>query len=329
MSKGRRRFLFAACACLAGARIAHGQLVRRVGFLGISSPTQALQGVLAEFRDGMAALGWQEGKNYVRVERWAHSRMERLPALAAELIGMQPDLLIAGATESALALKEATRAIPIVAIGTSDPVDLGLTKSLSRPSLNVTGPSFAFPELLDKQMEVLRQAFPRATRVAALRQREMAASEDRVGRLREKAKALGVSMALHDVSGPPDFEPAFRSMQSAGTEVVLVVGSGFMFAHRERLAQLALQHRLPSVWNIPAQADAGGLIAYGVDVRALWRRGAVFADRILRGAKPADLPFERPDKFELVINLTTAKALGVAIPQALLVRADRLIDVGR
>lgn len=246
--------------------------------------------------------------------------------LAAELVAMRPDILMAGATESAVALKNATRTIPIVAIGISDPVEIGLTRSLSRPGGNITGPAFAFPELMEKQVEVLKEAFPQALRVAALMHGEMTVRAQRIEKLKEMAAALRLTIELHKVSKPPDFEPAFQAMRAARADVILVVGSAFMFAHRSALAQLALQYRLPSVWNIPAQADSGGLIAYGVDVRALWRRAATFVDKIIRGADPANLPFERPDKFELVINLKTARTLGVRIPQALLVRADRLIE---
>jgi len=325
----RRGFLLAAGALAAAPLVVRAQAeqkIRRIGFLGISSDTPAVQGLLNEFREGMATLGWAEGRNYARVDRWAHGDMARLPALAAELVGLRPDALMAGATESAVALKNATRAVPIVAIGTSDPVEIGLALNLARPGGNITGPSFAFPELLAKQLEILKEAFPRASRIGALMHGEMVTKPEAHRRLKNHGKALRLRIDTVEVSKPQDFQPAFQAMRDSRAEVVLVVGSGFMFAHRKALADLALRYRLPSVWNIPTQADAGGLIAYGVDVRVLWRRAAVFMDKILRGANPGEIPFERPSKFELVVNLKTANALGISIPRPLLLRADRVIE---
>lgn len=325
----RREFLFVTGALVAAPLVAEAQpaqRVYRIGFLGISSNSPAVHDLFGEFREGMAALGWVEGRNYVRVDRWAHGEMTRLPALAAELVGLRPDALMAAASESALALRNATRAVPIVAIGTGDPVQLGLTRSLSRPSENITGPAFAFPELVPKQLEIVKEAFPHASRVAALIQADMANKALAIDNLKAAAPALRLRVEFFEISKPEGFEPAFQAIRATRADAALVVGSAFMFVHRAALAKLALQYQLPTMWNIPAQAEAGGLMAYGVNVHALWRRAAVFMDKIFRGANPGDIPFERPSKFELVINMRTAKALGITFPKSVLLRADRVIE---
>ena len=325
----RRKFLFATGALIAAPLVAEAQpaqRVYRIGFLGISSDTPAVHGLFREFREGMAALGWVEGRNYVRVDRWAHGEMTRLPALAAELVGLRPDALMAVASESALALRNATRAVPIVAIATGDPVALGLTSSFSHPGENITGPTFAFPELVPKQLGILKEAFPHASRVAALMQADMANKAVHIDNLKAAAPTLRVTVEFFEISKPEGFESTFQAIRAARADAALVVGSAFMFVHRTKLAELALQYNLPTMWNIPSQAEAGGLMAYGVNVHALWRRAAVFMDKIFRGANPGDIPFERPSKFELAINMRTAKALGITFPQSVLRLADRLIE---
>jgi putative ABC transport system substrate-binding protein len=325
----RRQLVIAAAALLAMPLVVRAQPARRVyriGLLGVYSDNAAVQRVFGEFREAMAALGWQEGENYVRVDRWAMGDLQRLPALASELVSLKPDALMAGTPESAFALKNATRTIPIVAIGIPDPVEIGLARSLAHSGENVTGPTAAFSELIGKQLEVLKEAIPRVARIAALNHTGSPSRGQHIAHALTAAAALRVRLEPIDVSTPKDFEPAFERIRAGGAEAVLVVPSPFMFVNRAVLAEIALRYRLPTIWNIPAQAEAGGLMSYGVDVNVLFRRAAVFMDSIFRGASAADLPFERPSKFELVLNMKTAKALGMSFPQSLLLRADRVIE---
>jgi putative ABC transport system substrate-binding protein len=319
--------LFAGAALLLPA-VVHAQPPKRmyrIGVLGVYSHNAAVERVFEEFRLGMEELGWVEGKNFVRVYRWAEGNPDRLPALAAELVALKPDALLVGATAAAVALKKATSKIPIVAVAIGDPVELGLAPSFARPG-NVTGPSVAFYELIGKQMELMKETLPHATRMAALYH----SADPSAHRYRKYAEAaarqLGVAIEMVDVDTPDDFEGAFRKIRVGKADAVLVVASAFMYVHRSRLAALALQHRLPTMWNNPDPIEAGGLMCYGVNLPALWRRGAVFMDKILKGANPSNLPIERPFKFDLWINLKTAKALGITIPKIVLLRADRVIE---
>jgi putative ABC transport system substrate-binding protein len=327
----RRRALVSALLVLpvaAVARAAAAQArgkVYRIGILGAFSDNPATQQVFRELERAMATLGWIEGKNYVWERRWAHGDAQKLPSLAAELVGLRPDALVVGTLETALALKNATGTIPIVAIGVGDPVEVGLAKSLARPE-NVTGPIVAFSELTAKQLELLKQMLPRISRVAALLYAGMSNRDFHMSHASRAADALGLRLEPFEVSKAEDFEPVMKAIRARPADAVLVVASPFMFVQREALAAVALKYGLPTMWNTSVAAEAGGLVAYGADIHALWRRAAVFVDKILRGASPADLPFERPVKFELTINLKTARALGLALPQTVLLRADRAIE---
>jgi putative ABC transport system substrate-binding protein len=221
---------------------------------------------------------------------------------------------------------KATRSIPIVAVAIADPVEMGFVKSFARPGVNLTGTTASYPEANGKRLELLKEAMPQAMRVAMLEFSGSLSTGPSVEHAKAAARVLVVDLLRFEVSGPNDFEAAFERMRVARADAVLVIPAAFMFVHQKPLAELALRYRLPSVWYFSTQAEAGGLIAYGADLAAMWRRSAFYFDRIFRGARAEDLPFERPSKFELVVNRKTAQALGIAIPRSILARADRLIE---
>jgi putative tryptophan/tyrosine transport system substrate-binding protein len=324
----RRRALALIAAALAAplVRAQAPSKTYRIALLGTTSDSPTVHKLWDGVRDEMGRLGWVEGRHYVRIDRWAHGDFNRLPDLANELVALQPDAIFVGVTEAVPYAMKATRSIPIVAVAIADPVDMGFVKSLARPGVNLTGTTAAYPEVNAKRLELLKEAMPQAGRVATLEFSRSLSSAQSLEHARAAAKALGVELSRFEVSEPKDFEEAFTRIRAARADALLVVPAAFMFVHQKPLAELALQHRLPSFWYFSTQADAGGLIAYGVELAAMWRRAAFYFDRIFRGARAEDLPFERPSKFELVVNLRTAKALGLMIPQSLLLRADRVIE---
>jgi putative ABC transport system substrate-binding protein len=281
------------------------------------------------FRQGLRDLGYVEGRNVVIEYRDAEGKPERLPALAAELVGLKVDVIVAGGQPHALAAMQATRTLPIVFIGAADPVTSGLVTSLARPGGNVTGLSFLAPELVGKRLELLKQAVPGVTRVAVLwepgGQGERTA-KDMLKQAEAAARALGVRPQFVEARGPADFDRAFSDMTRARAGALTVLGSVMFVNERRRLVDLAAKNRLPAVYLSREFVDAGGLMSYGPNVADLFRRAATYVDKILKGAKPGDLPVEQPTKFELVINMKTAKALGLTIPQSLLGRADHVVE---
>jgi ABC-type uncharacterized transport system substrate-binding protein len=261
--------------------------------------------------------------------RDAEGRPERLPALAAELVALKVDVLVAQPTVSSLAAKQATGTLPIVFAGPGDPVTSGLVASLARPGGNVTGLSSFAPELVGKCLEQLKQAVPGVSCVAALWQPAGLGERTDKDVLKEAeavARALGVRLQSVEARGPDDFDRAFSDMTKGAAGALTVLGSSMFFSERRRLVDLAAKNRLPAVYPWREGAADGGLMSYGPDLADLFRRAATYVDKILKGAKPADLPIEQPTKFELVINLKTAKALGLTIPPALLQRADQVIE---
>lgn len=315
----RRHMLAAGTALLLSpyARAQAPNKVYRVALLGTTSDSPTFQKLWAGVRDEMAKLGWIEGKHYVRIDRWARGDFGRLPALAKELVALGPDAIFVGVTEAVPHAMKATRSIPIVAVAIADPVEMGFARSFARPGVNLTGTTAAYPEAIGKRLELLKEAMPRAVRVAMLEFSESLSSGPSIEHAEAAARILGVELSRFGVSGPKDFEGAFERIRVVRADAVLVIPAAFMVVHQTLLAELALRHRLPSVWPFSTQAEAGGLIAYGVDLAAMWRRAAFYFDRIFRGARAEDLPFERPSKFELVINLKTARALGLTVPQSL------------
>ena len=261
--------------------------------------------------------------------RDAEGKLDRLPALAAELVALKVDVIVAPITLAALAAKQATRTIPIVFTPVSDPVGSGLVTSLARPGGNATGLSNLTADLVGKRLELLTQAVPGVSRVAALWAPgglDEHAEKDMLKGAEVAARALGVRLQFVEARGPEDFDRAFSDMTSAGVGALTMLPSNLLFNERRRLVDLAAKHRLPAVYFAREFVDAGGLMAYGANGADLFRRAATYVDKILKGAKPADLPVEQPTKFELVINLKTAKALGLEVPPLLIAQADELIE---
>jgi len=300
----------------------------RIGFLPFNLATSPH--VLEAFRHGLRDLGYVEGRNVVIEYRDAEGKLERLPALAAELVALKVDVILAPATPTALAAKQATKTIPIVFAVAGDPVGSGLVTSLARPGGNVTGLSVLSTELVGKCLELLTQAVPGVSRVAALWQPGVVGErteKDVLKAAEVAARALGVRLQFVEARGPADIDRAFSDMTRERAGALTVLGGGSMlFAERRRLVDLAAKHRLPAVYTAREFVDAGGLIAYGPNFADLYRRAATYVDKILKGAKPGDLPIEQPTKFELVINLKTAKSLGLTIPESVRTHADEVIQ---
>ena len=301
--------------------------VARLGFLALNL---AANPPLPEaFRQGLRDLGYVEGRNVVIEYRDAEGKYDRFPALAAELVASKVEVIVVTTVPSALAAQQATSTIPIVFIGIGDPVASGLVTSLARPGGNVTGLSFLATDLVGKRLELLTQAVPGVSPVAVLWQPGAVPERTDKDMQRETevtARALGVRPQFVEARGPADFDRAFLDMTRARAGALSVQPSAMFFNVRRRLVELAAKNRLPAVYTSREFADAGGLMAYGPNVADLYRRAATYVDKILRGTKPAKLPVEQITKFELVINLKTAKALGLTIPQSLLLRADEVLQ---
>ncbi|MGH7301995.1 MAG: ABC transporter substrate-binding protein [Candidatus Rokuibacteriota bacterium] len=302
--------------------------VARIGYL-LPNPAAANPHLREAFLQGMRDLGYVEGRHFVINYRYAEGKFERLPALAAELVALKVDVIVAGPTPAALAAKHATRIIPIVFASGGDPVTDGLVTSLARPGGNVTGLSALSPELVGKCLELLKQALPGVSRVAVLWQPGAMGErteKDMLKGAEAVARALGVRLQFIEARGPDDFDRAFSDMTKARAGALIVLTSPMLFSERRRLADLAAKTRLPTVFPWREGVDAGGLMAYGANAADVYRRVATYVDRILKGTKPADLPVEQPTKFELVINLKAAKALGLTIPPSVLARADHVVE---
>ena len=300
--------------------------VYRIGYLGMGSATVSQLPVEA-FREGLRELGLVEGQNIVIDYRFAEGRFDRLPELAAELVLLRVDVIMAGPTPPAMAAKNATGTIPIVMAGVGDPVEQGLIASLARPGGNITGVSFSVGmDIFGKDLELLREAVPKARRVAILSNRANPSHALAITNVKAAAGSFGVQLQLLEAREPNEFDGAFAAMAKERVDALLVLPDGMFLLHRARLTDLAKKNRVPSMHGVREYVDAGGLMSYGPSTVAAWRRAAFFVDRILKGAKPADLPVEQPTKFELVVNLKTAKALGLLIPPVLLARADEVIE---
>jgi putative tryptophan/tyrosine transport system substrate-binding protein len=304
--------------------------VARIGYLvtgGLASPETRV--LLDAFRQGLRERGYVEGQNIVIEYRAADGQLERFPALAAELVQLKPEVIVAQGTPAALAAQHATTTIPIVTPVMGDPVGDGLVASLARPGGNITGLTFLGPELVAKRLELLKEALPRVSRIAALWHPGAYAegtTRTMVQETEAAARTLGVRLQLVEVRGPDEFDRAFATMTSAHAEALIVLPSAMLFNERRRLVDLAARHRLPAMYQLGEFVELGGLMAYGASITDLIRRSATHVDKILKGAKPADLPVEQPTKFELVINLQTAKALGLTMPPTLLFQADKVIQ---
>jgi putative ABC transport system substrate-binding protein len=296
----------------------------RIGVLaGVTASTHAVRE--EAFRQGLKELGYVEGRNIMIEYRYAEGRPERLPALAAELVRLKVDLILTTGDQGVRAAKQASQTIPIVVALTGDLVGPGYVASLARPGGNITGLT-SFSELSAKRLELLKTAFPKVSRVAILWNPNNAINVAGFKELEVAARALRIQLVPLDVRRADDFEGAFPAALRARVDALIVFADALLLTHRARIADFAAKNRLPTMYTNQDYMDAGGLMFYGPNVADMYRRAATYVDKILKGAKPGDLPIEQPTKFEFVINLKTAKALGLTIPQPILFRADRVIE---
>jgi putative ABC transport system substrate-binding protein len=298
--------------------------VYRLAFLGSTSPSGYASQMTA-FRGGLRDLGYVEGQNLVIEFRWAQGKYDRLPELAAELVRLKPDVLVTHGVPGTLAAKRATDTIPIVIGVVGEAIAIGAVEGLARPGGNVTGSSFFVPELNAKRLEVLKEAFPRLSRVGVLLKRDNAVNGHVLRAMEHTAQALKIQLQSFEARDPADLENAVSTLIKGHVGAIAVEDDAMLLAHAERIADLASKHQLPTI-GFAEYARAGGLLAFGVNFPDLWRRAASFVDKILRGARPGDIPVEQPTKFVLVVNLKTAKTLGLTVPPSVLLRADEVIQ---
>jgi putative ABC transport system substrate-binding protein len=325
----RRAFLASiAGSLLAGPLAAEAQqrAMPVIGVLSTGSPGPSSAPFMAAFRQGLSEAGYVEGQNLAIEYRWAEGHYDRLPALAADLVGRKVDLIMASSPPSALAAKSATSTIPIVFRSGADPVADGLVASLARPGGNLTGVSFVADELTAKRLELLSELVPRARVIALLMNPNNATAERVIRDVQEAARTKGLQLHVLKASSESEIDTAFASLVQLHAGALVVGADPFLTGRREQLVALASRHAVPSIYAWREFAASGGLISYGPSLTSAFRLVGHYAGKVLKGAKPADLPVQQPTKFELVINLKTAKALGLTIPQSLLLRADPVIE---
>jgi putative ABC transport system substrate-binding protein len=324
----RREFITLLCGAVVWPIVAQAQSTGRVIRIGYLSSYSAEGGreLLACFKDGMRQFGWIEGKNLHFDYRWADGVAARLPALAGELVQLNPDLILSASTPGAQAVKKATSQVPVVFVGVSDPVASGVVASLSRPGGNLTGVSNFLPATAGKLLELLKTVVPSATRFAVLRDPNNAGKQLELGELKEAARELGVTIEATDARALDDVELAFSRITEMRPDALITLLDGVTLSRRDQIAEWATRQQLPSIFQIRDFVIAGGLISYGLNYCQHYRRPAAYVDKILRGARPADLPVELPTTFELVINLKTAKAINLTIPETFLLRANEVIE---
>jgi putative ABC transport system substrate-binding protein len=298
--------------------------VRHIGFLGVSSAA-GYESRIAALRAGLRELGYVEGTNLAIEFRWADGKYERLPGLAAELVRSKVEIIVTHGTPGTLACKQATSTIPIVMATAGDAVATSLVASIARPGGNITGSTFFNPELAAKRLELLRESLPHMRRVAALINPANPAVGPVLQAMEPTAKSLKLELQKVEVQAPEQFESVFSAMVAGRVDAVVVVEDGMLNANAKHIADLSVGKRLPLI-GAPELAEFGALMAYGVDQLPIFRRAAFFVDKILKGAKPGDIPIERATKFEMILNLKTAKAFSIKFPQSILVRADRVIE---
>ncbi|MGX1170173.1 putative ABC transport system substrate-binding protein [Bradyrhizobium sp. USDA 372] len=298
----------------------------RVGYLASASREQTLRNVGA-FEAGLRSLGYRAGENVVIEYRFADGDMGRLAALATEVVGLGVDVIVSGTNATTVAAMKATRTIPIVMANSAEPVSAGLVASLARPGGNVTGfSSEPGDEINGKRLEFLKDTLPNLSRVGVLWNPDFAPNQERLASLREAAQALGLTLVPAEARGPDMLEQAFATMVRERAQVLVVLSDGVLFNHRGLVGVMAVRNQLPAISAVREYAEAGFLLSYGTDLPDQFRRSAILVDKILKGTKPGDLPVERPIKYELVINLQTAKALDINMPPTLLTRADVVIE---
>ncbi len=320
----RRAFLGTLCL-LATPRAAEAQQqagkVYRIGFLRSGYPPE---GYIASLEQGLREQGYVPGRNVVVEIRATDGSVDQLPGLAEELVRSRVDVVLGSAAPAALALKRTTASVPVIFVGVVDPVELGLVSSLARPGGNITGLATNSADLAGKRLEMLRAIAPRLRRVAVLWHPANPTNPIQLKGAQAAARTLGVQFDLVSIQGPGDFDAAAKAVR--GADGLLQLESPLFVTYRARLAELASRSRLPAIFSQREYAEAGGLMSYGTDFRDLYRRAGHYVGKILKGAKPAELPVEQPAKFDLVINLRTSKALGLTIPPSLLQRADQVIE---
>ena len=314
---------------LAAPLAAEAQRAANIPRIGVLVPAEPSidDPTTAAFRRALHDLGYVEGQTITMEWRLAHGRVERFPALIAELIGLKVDVLVIASGPAAVVAKQATQTIPIVFLAVGDPVGIGLVASLARPGGNLTGLSLGVGEgFAEKWVELLKEAIPQASRVAFLQDPTSMITATHWHEVQRAAQALGLQLQRLEVRDPHQFDSAFATLATEGAHALIVDASVFFYTHRSRLVDLAAQHRLPGMYPLREYVAAGGLMSYGVSIADLWQRAAVYVDKILKGAKPADLPVEWPRSFEMIINRKTAQALGLTIPPMLLFQADEVIQ---
>jgi len=327
----RREFLTLLTGAVVGWPVAaQGQSTRKVWRLGYLADgpraTSGSTGGRAAFFAALQDLGYTEGQNLTEEYRFAHNRVERLPELATEVVGLKVDVIVSPSTQALLALKQATSTIPIVMVLPGDPVGTGLVKSLAYPGANITGTSLMLPDMGGKRLQLLKEIVPTMGRVAIFGNSKNPATAVDMRAAEAAARLMGLQAYMVSVDSPDRLENGLDQMINAKPDGVIVVQDALIFTHREQIAKFALQNRLASILPGRDYVEGGGLAGFGPNLDSIARRAAVYVDKILKGAKPADLPLEQPTHFELFINMKTAKALGITIPPAVLARADELIE---
>jgi putative tryptophan/tyrosine transport system substrate-binding protein len=321
----RRAFLTVAVGSILAAPLAVDAQDKtpRIGYLSNGTPTSAVPQVEA-FRRGLRELGWIERQSIVIEYRWAEGNLNRVPALLAELVQLKVDVIVLAGSTAVQAAAKMPSTIPVVFVSLADPVTLGVVPSLARPGGEMTGLASEFEELITKQLQLLTEALPNVSRIALLHHPDISSAI--LTAAETAARRLGLTVSTLSVSEVAEYESAFKRARAERAGAIHVLPSPYFNAHRLRLIELAAWHRLPAFYEFSNYVQEGGLISYGPSIDDMFRRMASYVDRILKGAKPGDLPIERPTKFELVINLKTAKALGLTIPPSVLARADQVIE---
>ena len=314
--------IFALCS---GVEAQQAGKISRIGYLSANSRA-AMATRTEAFQQGLRELGYIEGKTIAIEYRYAEGRPDRVPTLAAELVRLNLDIIVVAAGNNTASItKQTTETIPLVMTNVFDPVGSGFIASLARPGGNITGLVTLSSELTGKQLELIREVFPKVSRVAVLLDPEDASKIVQLKEIQSTAKVLGITLRAIEVRSPTDFQGAFKAAIKERAGALLVLQSAVTNTGRKPIAELAIKNRMPTIWAESGLMDAGGLISYGPNYSDLFRRAATYVDKILKGAKPADLPVEQPKKFEMVINLKTAKQIGLTIPPNVLARADRVI----
>ena len=327
MKKAAVLSILSAVVLLAVAVIAEAQQpkkVPRIGYLTASTPVAQLPGTEA-LREGLREFGYVEGQNIAIEFRYAEEKPEQLPALAAEMVRLKVDVIVTGGPTATRTAKETTNTVPIVMSQDSDPVGNGFVASLARPGGNITGLATLSPELSGKRLELLKEIVPKLNRVAVLGTSTNPGNAQGLKETELAAKAFRMQLQYLDVRDPKDIEIAFREASREQADAVLVLGGPVVLPQRTKVAELAVKNRLPAIYNRPEFVEAGGLVSYSASYTDMSRRAATYVDKILKGAKPADLPVEQPTKFEFIINLKAAKQIGLTIPPNVLARADKVI----